>query len=403
MREASRLRLVVGVSGGIAAYKAVGAIRAFVLDGHDVQVVATPAAYEFVGKSTLEAISHNPVFDALYDDVAQVRHVSLGQNADAVVIAPATANTLASIVAGLAPDLLGNTVLARRGPLIVAPAMHTEMWQNPATVHNVTVLRERGVIVVDPAAGALTGSDVGVGRMAEVHSIVSATYAAVGRSERDLQGVRLLITGGGTREALDPVRFIGNASSGRQAVALAEAARVRGASVQFISGHMDVEAPSGIDVTFAGTAADMHAAVLGQLDETDVLIMAAAVADYRPAVVSERKIKKSTLGQNPTIELVENPDILAEAARHPRCLVIGFAAETAADDSELLALARQKASSKGAAAIVANRVDFGRGIGAPDNDVIIVSGDGRELGRSSGEKLSVAQSILDVVVQLRSR
>jgi phosphopantothenoylcysteine decarboxylase/phosphopantothenate--cysteine ligase len=402
VREASRLRLVVGVSGGIAAYKAVGAIRAFVLDGHDVQVVATSAAYEFVGKSTLEAISHNPVYDALYDDVSQVRHVSLGQNADAVVIAPATAHTLASIVAGLAPDLLGNTVLARRGPLIVAPAMHTEMWQNPATEHNVTVLRERGVVVVDPASGALTGRDVGVGRMAEVHSIVSATYAAVGRSERDLEGVRILITGGGTREQLDPVRFIGNASSGRQAVALAEAARVRGASVRFIAGFMDVEPPSGIAVTFAGTAAEMHTAVMAELDQADVLVMVAAVADYRPAVVSERKLKKATLGQTPSIELVENPDILAEAARHPRCLVIGFAAETVDDDGELLSLARQKVSSKGAAAIVANRVSVGVGIGSTDNDVIIVSGDGRELGRSSGDKLSVAQSILDVVVQLRS-
>lgn len=402
MREASRLRLVVGVSGGIAAYKAVGAIRAFVLDGHDVQVVATTAAYEFVGKSTLEAISHNPVYDALYDDVSQVRHVSLGQNADAVVIAPATAHTMASIVSGLAPDLLGNTVLARRGPLVVAPAMHTEMWQNPATVHNVKVLRERGIVVVDPASGALTGTDVGVGRMAEVHSIVSATYAAVGRSERDLAGVRVLITGGGTREHLDPVRFLGNSSSGRQAVALAEAARVRGASVHFIAGFMDVEPPSGLAVTFAGTAADMRAAVIAKLDESDVLVMAAAVADYRPAVVSERKLKKAMLGHNPTVELVENPDILAEASRHPRCLVIGFAAETAEDDDELLALARQKASAKGAAAIVANRVGVARGIGTTDNDVIIVSGDGRELSRSSGEKLSVAQSILDVVVQLRS-
>jgi phosphopantothenoylcysteine decarboxylase/phosphopantothenate--cysteine ligase len=402
VREASRLRLVVGVSGGIAAYKAVGAIRAFVLDGHDVQVVATTAAYEFVGKSTLEAISHNPVYDALYDDVSQVRHVSLGQNADAVVIAPATAHTMASIVSGLAPDLLGNTVLARRGPLVVAPAMHTEMWQNPATVHNVKVLRERGIVVVDPASGALTGTDVGVGRMAEVHSIVSATYAAVGRSERDLAGVRVLITGGGTREHLDPVRFLGNSSSGRQAVALAEAARVRGASVHFIAGFMDVEPPSGLAVTFAGTAADMRAAVIAKLDESDVLVMAAAVADYRPAVVSERKLKKAMLGHNPTVELVENPDILAEASRHPRCLVIGFAAETAEDDDELLALARQKASAKGAAAIVANRVGVARGIGTTDNDVIIVSGDGRELSRSSGEKLSVAQSILDVVVQLRS-
>jgi len=402
VREASRLRLVVGVSGGIAAYKAVGAIRAFVLDGHDVQVVATSSAYEFVGKSTLEAISHNPVYDALYDDVSQVRHVSLGQNADAVVIAPATAHTLAGIVAGLAPDLLGNTVLARRGPLVVAPAMHTEMWQNPATVHNVKVLRDRGVVVVDPASGALTGTDVGVGRMAEVHSIVSATYAAVGRSERDLAGVRVLITGGGTREQLDPVRFLGNSSSGRQAVAVAEAARVRGATVHFIAGFMDVEPPSGITVTFAGTAAEMRAAVMSELDQSDVLVMVAAVADYRPAVVSERKLKKAMLGHNPTIELVENPDILAEASRHPRCLVIGFAAETAADDDELLALARQKASAKGAAAIVANRVGAGRGMGTTDNDVIIVSGDGRELGRSSGEKLSVAQSILDVVVQLRS-
>jgi phosphopantothenoylcysteine decarboxylase/phosphopantothenate--cysteine ligase len=280
--------------------------------------------------------------------------------------------------------------------------MHTEMWQNPATVHNVKVLRDRGVVVVDPASGALTGTDVGVGRMAEVHSIVSATYAAVGRSERDLAGVRILITGGGTREQLDPVRFLGNSSSGRQAVALAEAARVRGATVHFIAGFMDVEPPSGITVTFAGTAAEMRAAVMAELDQSDVLVMVAAVADYRPAVVSERKLKKAMLGHNPTIELVENPDILAEASRHPRCLVIGFAAETAEDDDELLALARQKASAKGAAAIVANRVGAGREMGTTDNDVIIVSGDGRELGRSSGEKLSVAQSILDVVVQLRS-
>ena len=401
MREASSLRLVVGVSGGIAAYKAVGVIRAFVQDGHEVQVIATPSAYEFVGKATLEAISRQPVFDSLYDDVSQVRHVELGQNADAVVIAPATAHTLASLTAGLAPDLLGNAVLARRGPLVVAPAMHTEMWTNAATVHNIGVLRTRGVIIVDPATGPLTGQDSGVGRMAEVHSIVAATYAAVGSRVQDLAGVRILITGGGTREYLDPVRFIGNASSGRQAVALAEAARVRGATVRFIAGFMDVDVPSGISVTRVASAEQMHGAVRAELDSSDVLIMAAAVADYRAKQVSENKLKKLTLGSSPSIELTENADILADAARHSRCLAIGFAAETTSDDDELIAVARQKAAAKGAAAIVANRVGPDLGIGTLENSVVIVAADGRELGRAQGDKLFVAQGILDAIVQLR--
>lgn len=398
---AEPLRLVVGISGGIAAYKAVGVVRAFVEDGHDVNVVATESALNFVGRTTLEAISRNPVHTDLYDDVAQVRHVSLGQQADAVVIAPATANTIAQIAHGLAPDLLGNVVLARRGPLVVAPAMHTEMWDNAATRDNIATLERRGVIVVGPDSGRLTGDDSGAGRMSEVSSIVAATYASVGRNSRDLEGLRVLVTGGGTREPIDPVRFLGNASSGRQAVALVEAARARGARVTLIAAHMDVAPPSGVDVRHVSTAAEMREAVFDALPEADVVIMAAAVADYRVVNVSPTKLKKDVLGENPDLALQRNPDILREVASTSRALVIGFAAETARSDSELLMLATSKATSKGVAAIVANIVGENRGIGTEDNEVVVVAADGRELGRASGDKLSVAQSILDSVVQLR--
>lgn len=397
------LSLVVGITGGIAAYKAVGVVRAFVADGHDVNVVATEAALAFVGRTTLEAISHHSVHVGLYDDVAEVRHVTLGQNADAVVIAPATANSLSQMAHGLAPDLLGNVVLARRGPLIVAPAMHTEMWENPATQANIGLLRDRGVVIVGPGSGRLTGDDSGVGRMSEVSSIVAATYASVQRNKRDLVGVRVLVTGGGTREPIDPVRFIGNSSSGRQAVALVEAARARGADVTFIAAHMDVDPPSGVSVHHVSTAEQMREAVSQSVRDADVLIMAAAVADYRVATVSPTKLKKDVLGETPELTLTRNPDILQEVARDPRALVIGFAAETARDESDLIALARSKAISKGVAAIVANLVGDGQGIGSSDNAVIIVAADGRELGRASGEKLSVAQSILDCVVELRGQ
>ena len=286
------LRIVVGITGGIAAYKAVSVVREFVKDGHHVDVVATEAALQFVGRPTLEAISRNPVNVGLYDDVAQVRHVALGQQADVIVVAPATANTLAQFAAGLAPDLLGNTVLARRGPLVVAPAMHTEMWENPATQANISTLRSRGVVVVGPGVGQLTGSDSGPGRMSEPEDIIAAAYEAVsGETKHDLVGKRILITGGGTREPLDPVRFIGNRSSGKQAVALAQRAMQRGADVTLIAAHLEVEPPAGVDLVSVSTAAQMHSEVMTLSPEFDIVIMAAAVSDYRIDAVSGSKLK----------------------------------------------------------------------------------------------------------------
>ena len=398
------LRIVVGVTGGIAAYKAVSVIRGFVKDGHHVDVIATEAALQFVGRPTLEAISRNPVHVGLYDDVAQVRHVALGQQADVIVIAPATANTLAQIAAGLAPDLLGNTVLARRGPLVVAPAMHTEMWENPATLANILTLTSRGITVVGPASGALTGSDEGVGRMSEPEDIISATYEAVSDrspSPQDFAGKRVLITGGGTREPLDPVRFIGNRSSGRQAVALAQRAQARGAAVTLIAANLEVDIPQGIDVQRVGSASELYDAVMARAGASDVVIMAAAVADYRPVTISENKMKKETLGQSPRIELVQNPDVLAELSHSARAdqVIVGFAAETETDDEALLAIARGKLQRKGCDLLVVNRVGWSDGFGTERNEVTVLARGGDILISASGTKLSVADSILDVITR----
>lgn len=396
---ARRLRIVVGVTGGIAAYKAVSVIRAFVLDGHHVDVIATAGALEFVGRPTLEAISRNPVHTELYDGVAEVRHVALGQQADVIVVAPTTANTLASITAGLAPDLLGNTILARRCPLVLAPAMHTEMWQNPATQANAALLTSRGIVIVGPASGALTGSDVGVGRMSEPEDIVAAAYRAVSLLSRDLTGKRILITGGGTREAIDPVRFIGNRSSGRQAVALAEAAKARGAEVTLIAAHLEVATPAGIQVIEVSSTADLQSALDTAAPSHDIIIMAAAIADYRPVVVSDSKLKKDAIGEHPTIELVQNPDLLASltASARPEQFVIGFAAETSSDRDSLIALGQKKLARKGCDALVINGVGWSTGFGSVTNDVIVLGRGGDILMEVSGDKRAVADRILDIV------
>ncbi len=395
---ARRLRIVVGVTGGIAAYKAVNVIRAFVLDGHHVDVIATEAALKFVGRPTLEALSRNPVHTDLYDGVAEVRHVALGQNADVIVVAPTTANTLASIATGLAPDLLGNTVLARRGPLVLAPAMHTEMWQNPATQANVALLRSRDVIIVGPGIGALTGADVGVGRMSDVEEIVSATYLAARNTPQDLLGKRVLITGGGTREAIDPVRFIGNRSSGRQATALAEAARDRGAVVTLVAAHLETSIPFGVRVVDVSSTAQMAEALSHLAPEQDVVIMAAAVADYRPKLVSESKLKKDAIGEHPSIELVQNPDLLLALAKNARDdqFIVGFAAETTTDRDSLLTLGRDKLARKGCDALVVNGVSWDTGFGAERNDVIVIARGGDILIEVSGDKRTVADRILDI-------
>ncbi|TFB53745.1 bifunctional phosphopantothenoylcysteine decarboxylase/phosphopantothenate--cysteine ligase CoaBC [Cryobacterium sp. TMT1-62] len=397
--------IVVGITGGIAAYKAVNVVRAFVLRGDCVHVVATPAALRFVGKPTLEAISRNPVHMDLYEGVAEVRHVAIGQSADLIVVAPATANTIAKLATGLADDLLGNTILASTAPLVIAPAMHTEMWNNAATVANVATLRARGVIVVGPGVGQLTGADAGAGRMEEPDTIVAAALAALALADRtdgpgaDLVGKHVVITAGGTREPLDPVRFLGNRSSGKQGVALAQAALARGASVTLIAANLEVAAPTAVELRLVGTALELEAAVTDAAAGADAVIMAAAVADYRPVQVSAGKIKKDETGDTLLLELTRNPDILAGLARTKRTgqVLIGFAAETEPDPVRLLVLGREKMARKGCDFLVVNRVGWAEGFASDRNAITVLDHDGDIVCEVSGTKMSVAGRILDLI------
>ena len=401
------LNVVVGITGGIAAYKAVGVVRALVLAGHDVHVVPTEGALRFVGRPTLEAISRNPVHVDLYEGVAEVRHVAIGQAADLIVIAPATANTIAKLATGLADDLLGNTVLASEAPIVIAPAMHTEMWRNPATQANIATLQARGVTVVGPAVGQLTGADSGPGRMEEPEAIVDValSVAASARSgdsaERgDLVGRRVVVSAGGTREPLDPVRFLGNRSSGKQGIAIADAARSRGAQVTLVAANLEVAEPTGCDIRRVSTALELEAAVTEASRGADVVVMAAAVADYRPAAVSEAKIKKDQSDDGLTLELVRNPDILAGLAHAPHdgTVLVGFAAETEPDDERILELGRAKREAKGADLLVVNRVGWTEGFATDENSAVVIGDDGEIVTRLHGSKASVAHGILDVVV-----
>jgi phosphopantothenoylcysteine decarboxylase/phosphopantothenate--cysteine ligase len=398
-------RIVVGVTGGIAAYKAVNIVRAFVLLGHDVHVVATEAALRFVGKPTLEAISRNPVNTDLYEGVAEVRHVAIGQSADLIVVAPATANSIAKIALGLADDLLGNTILASTAPLVIAPAMHTEMWNNAATVGNIATLRSRGATIVGPGVGRLTGADSGPGRMEEPDTIVQVSLDVLAASraadrERDLAGMHVLISAGGTREALDPVRFLGNRSSGRQGVALADAARDRGATVTLVAAHLEVPVPAGVTVIPVSSTLDLQDAMRTAAASADIVIMAAAVADYRPAVVQADKIKKDVAGDAVSLDLIRNPDVLAGLAadRRPGQVVVGFAAETESDDSLRRELGRTKVQRKGADLLVLNRVGWTQGFATERNDVEVLDRAGDIVMEASGTKLSVAHRILDSIL-----
>jgi len=426
---APRLTIVVGVTGGIAAYKTVALVRAFVLAGHDVQVVPTEAALRFVGKPTWEAISRNPVTTDLYDGVDEVRHVAFGQKADLIVIAPATANTIAKLAHGIVDDLLTNTVLASKAPVVIAPAMHTEMWQAPATQANIRTLRERGVVVIGPASGQLTGNDSGPGRMEEPETIAQAALkqvvgtaasaqatgaqASAARSRRarvdeapdsarlDLDGLRVIVTAGGTREPFDPVRFMGNRSSGKQGMAIAAAAAARGAEVTLIAANVGTDSlPDGIAVESVSTTLELQKAVTAAAGDADVVIMAAAVADYRPAQVQQGKIKKDRTGDRLTVEFVVNPDILAElsAAKHEGQIVIGFAAETEPDPATLLELGRSKIARKGCDFLVVNNVGWNHGFATDDNDVLVLNSSGDIVMEASGTKLSVADRILDATV-----
>ncbi|KQW05903.1 phosphopantothenoylcysteine decarboxylase [Leifsonia sp. Root4] len=400
--QSSPLTIVVGISGGIAAYKAVNVVRAFVLAGHSVHVVATEAALRFVGRPTLEAISRNPVHSELYEGVAEVRHVAIGQSADLIVIAPATANTIAKLAAGIADDLLGNTVLASTAPLVIAPAMHTEMWQNPATVANVATLRSRGVTVIGPAVGQLTGADSGPGRLEDPDAIVRGALAVVAAGPvQDLAGTRVIVTAGGTREPLDPVRFLGNRSSGRQGIAIAEAAAARGADVVLIAAHLEVPPPAGVELREVSTALQMQDAAVAASADADVIVMAAAVADYRPALVSEGKIKKDDRGDSMTLELVRNPDILAglAAAKRDGQVIVGFAAETESDRARQLELGRTKIARKGADLLVLNRVGWNEGFATERNEITVLDSTADIVLEFAGSKVSVAHRILDVIAE----
>ncbi len=395
--------VVVGVTGGIAAYKAVPVIRALVLAGHDVHIVATAAALRFVGVPTLEAMSRNVVHTDLYEGVAEVRHVAIGQSADLIVIVPATANTLAKLATGLADDLLGTTVLASSAPVLVAPAMHTEMWTNAATAANVAVLKQRGIRFVGPATGQLTGTDAGIGRLADPEDVVAACLELL--TQDDLSGRRMLISAGGTREALDPVRFIGNRSSGRQGVAIAVAAAQRGAAVTLVAANLEVEAPGSIDVVSVVSAAELEAAMVARADDHDVIVMAAAVADYRPATVMTDKMRKDVHGDRLTLDLVRNPDILAGLVERRRAgqLIVGFGAETAQGASELLELGRAKVARKGSDYLVVNRVGWTEGFSTSHNEVVVLDRAGAIVMEAAGSKGSVAHRLLDLLVETAGR
>ncbi|WP_105566636.1 bifunctional phosphopantothenoylcysteine decarboxylase/phosphopantothenate--cysteine ligase CoaBC [Microbacterium halophytorum] len=400
--------VVVGVSGGIAAYKTVHLVRRLIADGHEVHVVPTDDALRFVGLTTWEAISRSPVTTSVHDDVATVRHVSLGQRADLVIVAPATANTLAKMAAGLAGDLLGTTLLATTAPVVVAPAMHTEMWRHPATAANVATLRERGVAVVGPDDGPLTGGDSGPGRMSEPDAIADAAYAAAaGEPTGDLAGLRVVVTAGGTREPIDPVRYLGNRSSGRQGAALAAAAADRGADVTLIACNIDAsvlaEMPRGVSVARAGTALELRDATRAAASGADVVVMAAAVADYRPAEVAEGKVTKEEAGDRLTLVLVENPDIVAGLAadRAEGQMIVAFAAETASGD-DLLARARRKRERKGVDLLVVNRVGWERGFDVPDNRVTVIDRTGEPVAEAEGPKRTVADAIWRAVRDARA-
>ncbi len=393
----SPVNVVVGVTGGIAAYKAVGVIRSLVLAGHDVHVVATEAALRFVGKPTLEAISRNVVNTDLYEGVAEVRHVAIGQAADLIIVAPATANTIAKLAAGIADDLLGNTILASRAPIVIAPAMHTEMWQNPATVANVAVLRSRGITIIGPATGQLTGADSGPGRLEEPERIVAEALAVL--RPKDFAGRRVLVSAGGTREPLDPVRYIGNRSSGKQGVALATAAAARGAVVTLIGANLEVAVPSSVTLIAVSSTLELAEATTRESAEAQLVIMAAAVADYRPEDVQPTKIKKDQQGERMTLELVRNPDVLATLAATRRAgqVIVGFAAETESDPTALLELGRAKIARKGSDYLVLNTVGWTEGFATEENTVVVVDRAGAIVMEASGSKASVADRILDVL------
>jgi phosphopantothenoylcysteine decarboxylase/phosphopantothenate--cysteine ligase len=394
--------VVLGVSGGIAAYKACEVLRGLTETGHDVRVVPTRSALRFIGVATWAALSGKPVSSEVWDDVHEVPHVRLGQQADLVVVVPATADLLARAAHGFADDLLTSTLLTARCPVLYVPAMHTEMWEHPATADNVAMLRSRGAIVLDPAVGRLTGADTGRGRLPDPDEIVAiARDLLTGAiSGADLTGRHVVVSAGGTREHLDPVRFLGNRSSGRQGYALAQAAVSRGAKVTLVSANVALPDPAGADVVRVVSAADLRAAVLDAAASADAVVMAAAVADFRPTSYANTKIKKAADGGVPRIELERTDDILAElAANRVRAgqVVVGFAAETGDAAGSVLDHGRAKLTAKGCDLLVVNEVGGDRGFESEDNEAVVLGSDGSSTPVARGPKAALAHVVWDLV------
>ncbi|MFV8164666.1 bifunctional phosphopantothenoylcysteine decarboxylase/phosphopantothenate--cysteine ligase CoaBC [Mycobacterium sp. 134] len=401
-------RIVVGVAGGIAAYKACTLVRQLTEAGHSVRVLPTESALRFVGAATFEALSGNPVHTGVFTDVHEVPHVRIGQEADLVVVAPATADLLARAVAGRADDLLTATLLTARCPVLFAPAMHTEMWFHPATVDNVATLRRRGAVVLEPASGRLTGADSGAGRLPEAEEIATFAQLLLERGDAlpyDLAGVKALVTAGGTREPLDPVRFIGNRSSGKQGYAVARVLAQRGADVTLVAGNTaGLVDPAGVNVVHIGSAAQLRDAVSKYAPESNILVMAAAVADFRPAQVATSKIKKGGASEPSSIDLVRNDDVLAGAVRSrtegqlPNMqAIVGFAAETGDANGDVLFHARAKLQRKGCDLLVVNAVGENRAFEVDNNDGWLLSADGAEVALEHGSKTLMATRIVDAI------
>lgn len=434
--DAGARRVVVGVAGSVSAYKAPFVIRLLRRAGHEVEVVATAAALRFIGAPALAAVAGGPVATGLFDDPAAASHVALGERADLVVVAPASADLLARVAAGRADDLLTATILTTGAPVVLAPAMHTRMWTNPATAHNVATLRSRGLTVIDPDTGPLTGGDVGAGRLPEPERIVERALAVLdaaraadaadvgvgagrGGDGAPLAGLRVVVSAGGTREPIDPVRYLGNRSSGRQGAALAAAAAAAGADVVLVAANIGPEVlglvPDGVEIIPVGTALELRDAVRGAARDADAVVMAAAVADFRPACPLDVKLKKRPPGPDgaepapPTLELVANPDVLAGLAADPprpapgRTLLVGFAAETGDDAGDVLAHGAAKARRKGADLLAVNAVGPATGFGDVPNSVVVLDAAGSEVARAAGSKDEVARALIALIARRLGR
>ncbi|MFY9190421.1 MAG: bifunctional phosphopantothenoylcysteine decarboxylase/phosphopantothenate--cysteine ligase CoaBC [Lawsonella sp.] len=415
------MRIVVGIGGGIAAYKACMVIREFTKAGHDVVAIPTDAARKFIGDATLEALTGNPVSATVFDGVPEVRHVHVGDQADLVVVVPTTANLLRRIANGAANDMLTTTLLMATCPVLLAPAMHTQMWKNPHVQHNVARLRENGITVMQPDVGRLTGPDSGAGRLPEPAEIAEMALSLVEEKAtypQDLAGRRIVVSGGGTQEAIDPVRYLGNRSSGLQGAALAACAAQRGADVTLVLGANSLPyKPAGVTVREVMSARDMQRVIEDELvgntdagdaqpsqnaQPADVLIMAAAVADFRPDAVADVKLKKGAASEPDRIDLTRNPDILAGvvASDHKLRVTVGFAAETGDADTSVLELGRAKLQRKGCDLLMVNEVGFDKTFGQPINGGWLLGRDGSEQQVPESSKRTVARHILDATVEL---